>query len=434
MAYRNYGPAHGLYVSQDGNGDFVNIEGALDAAVAGDTIFIGNGTYTESLLLKPGVNLTAWGSDSSLNGTGTVIINGDCTLDAAGTVTISGIQLDTNSNPLITISGTAASIVNLNNCNLNCTNNPAISYSTSSASSAVNLYDCTGNLGTTGIKLFASSSPGILTIQNCSFTNIGGSSTASTISAGYLYILNSNFESPITTSGTNALLILSSYINTQAQNVTCLTVGGSGSNGSSTSNYTSGTATTIVVTSTFTTSFVSLSSSATNAVSGSGTYISNGVAYTSSSNFNAASTQTGGAINGITSGNNPSAGFLGEQIISTVGITSASLSTGSAGNITSIMLTAGVWDVSGLVTFTGGAITGVNYAGSVSLVSATRGTQAYAEAETPTSPTTTSNVTVTIPKYRVNITSTTPVYLVGFATFSVGSLKAGGTIFGTRVG
>src|ERR1700676_4205216 len=80
-----------------GSGNYTTIGSALTASVSGQTIFIRPGTYTENLTLKAGVNLTAFGSDSSLNGTATVIINGTCTLSTAGTVTISSIQLQTNS-------------------------------------------------------------------------------------------------------------------------------------------------------------------------------------------------------------------------------------------------------------------------------------------------------------------------------------------------
>src|SRR6187431_1669292 len=72
------------------------IAAALTSASSGDTIFIRPGTYTENITLKAGVNLTAYGSDDSLNGTGVVIINGTCTFTAAGSVTLYGLQLQTN--------------------------------------------------------------------------------------------------------------------------------------------------------------------------------------------------------------------------------------------------------------------------------------------------------------------------------------------------
>jgi hypothetical protein len=225
MAYRNYSTANGFIVSQDGTGDFSTISAALTAASSGDTIFIRPGTYTENLTLKAGVNLSAFECDSSLNGTGKVIISGTCTLTAAGSVTISGIQLQTNSAALLAVTGTLASIVNLKNCYLNMTNNTGITFSTSSASGAINLQDCNGDLGTTGIGVFAHSSAGTLTFQTSFFTNSGGSSTASTISAGIVIVRQSRLTNPVTGSSTSQINFTQANINTSAQNVTCVTFG-----------------------------------------------------------------------------------------------------------------------------------------------------------------------------------------------------------------
>ena len=116
MAYRNYSAAVSKIVDPNGFGDFTTIAAALTASSSGTTIFLRPGTYTENPTLKAGVNLSAYGSDSSLNGTGNVIINGTCTLSTAGSVTISGVQLQTNSANAIVVSGSVASVLNLNNC------------------------------------------------------------------------------------------------------------------------------------------------------------------------------------------------------------------------------------------------------------------------------------------------------------------------------
>ena len=97
-----------LIVDVNGTGTHTTIGAALSAASAGTTIFIKPGTYTENPALVAGVNLTAWLTDAD---SGTVIINGKCTFSSAGTVIISGIQLLTNSDYFLSITGANASVV-----------------------------------------------------------------------------------------------------------------------------------------------------------------------------------------------------------------------------------------------------------------------------------------------------------------------------------
>ncbi len=158
------------------------------------------GTYTENLTLKVGVNLCAFACDAL---TPNVTIVGTCTLTTAGTVSISGIRLQTNSAAFLAVTGTLASIVNLKDCFLNCSNNTGITYSSSSGSSAINIINCLGDVGTTGIGIFTHTSSGIMRINNTRITNTGGSTTASTCSAGVLDIYYSQIYSPLTMSSTS---------------------------------------------------------------------------------------------------------------------------------------------------------------------------------------------------------------------------------------
>src|SRR6185503_17737268 len=98
-------------------GTHTTIAAALTSASSGDTIFIRPGTYTENLTLKAGVALCAYVCDAFEPN---VIISGTCTFTAAGTVSISGIRLQTNNAALLAVTGSAASIVFLNLCFLNC--------------------------------------------------------------------------------------------------------------------------------------------------------------------------------------------------------------------------------------------------------------------------------------------------------------------------
>lgn len=257
------------------DGTHTTIGAALTSASSGDTIFIRPGTYTENLTLKAGVNLTAFDCDSSLNNTGHVIISGKATLTTAGTVTISGIELQTNSDFFLAITGSANSVVNLNNCYLNALNNTGISYTSSGASSGINISYCSGNIGTTGISMHSCSGAGAITYSYCVIGNSGSSTTASTNSSGTIAFNWSNINFPISSSSTGGLQGYFCTFNTSSTNTTSITHAGSGASNEFTGCWiSSGTATAVTIT----TNSLNLNScelitSNTNAISGTGTLI-----------------------------------------------------------------------------------------------------------------------------------------------------------------
>ncbi len=272
--------------------NYTTIASAITAAVSGQTIFIRPGTYTENLTLKAGVSLTAFGCDASQNATGHVIISGTCTLTTAGSVTISGIQLQTNSAALLAITGSVASIVNLNNCYLNCTNATGITFSSSSASAALNIMNCMGNLGTTGISYISHSSAGSTLFEQCLLENSGASVTANTVSAGILNFRHTTLSNPITVSGTGIHGFFYSDMNTAATNTTCLTAGGSGSQQAFQSSYAAGSASAITISTTLNVFNCVVASTNTNAITGAGTLNFNNVVFSQTSNTINTTTQT----------------------------------------------------------------------------------------------------------------------------------------------
>lgn len=281
------------------DGTHTTIATALTSASSGDTIFIRPGTYTENITLKAGVNLTAYDCDSSQNGTGKVIISGTCTLTTAGSVSISGIQLQTNSAALLAVTGSATSIVNLKNCYLNCLNNTGITFSSSDAGAQINIYYCSGNLGTTGIAYFTDSSSGHLSIFYSDFENSGASTTASTKSAGELDIQWSTFKGALTYSSSNTVSsILNSDINTASLNVTCVTTSGTGTLTFHECHISSGSASAISVGSGTTVAcrLCIVNSSNTNAITGAGT-LRYGIQFSGTSSLTNVSTQTGNNFN-----------------------------------------------------------------------------------------------------------------------------------------
>lgn len=165
-------------------GTHTTIQAAINAASAGDTVWIREGTYTENLTLKAGVNLQAYGSVGygiSTSNMG-VIISGNATFSSAGTVSIKDIQLSTNAAAVLTVSGIAASKVNLINCDIEA-GTTCISFTSSSASSVINISNCTINFNTTGV-FYSMTSPGTINFNDCTILNPGLSVSITTNSAG----------------------------------------------------------------------------------------------------------------------------------------------------------------------------------------------------------------------------------------------------------
>jgi len=186
MGYRDYSTAKGRIVDATGHGDFTTIQAAITASSSGQTVFIRPGIYTENLTLKVGVTLCAYPAFGAFGSafSGNVIINGTCTLTTAGTATIYGCTLQTNGAAAVVVSGSAASVLIIENCYLNCTDATGVTLSSSSSSSSIIFSYCTGNITTTGIALFAHSGAGQLRFLHSAFNNGGGSTTANTVSGG----------------------------------------------------------------------------------------------------------------------------------------------------------------------------------------------------------------------------------------------------------
>jgi hypothetical protein len=142
--------------------------------------------------------------------------------------------------------------------------------------------------------------------------------------------------------------------------------------------------------------------------------------------------QTAGVV-GTTTNNNANAGAIGEYI-NVDHLTNVAMTTSVAINIASISLTAGDWDVEGNVQLSFSVGGSVIYA-SISTISATlgggmSGFQGFAQLNLNAA-SLTAMILPTGPA-RVSIAATTPVYLVGYATFSSGTCNGQGSIFARR--
>lgn len=272
--------------------NFTSIASAIAAAQGtgiNSTIFLQPGTYTENFSLPANINLCAYICDAY---TPNVTISGKITCTDAGTRSISGITLSSNGAEFLSVTGNAATIVNLIDCNCNTAFDPGITYSSSSASSAITLRECTGNISVSAKRFFNQTSAGTLGFSSCNLNNTGASTTASTISAGSLTITKSGIQFPITTSGTGAIFFEHSDFNTSAQNATTLTCGGSGSSSALWCNFVSGSASAVSIGATLTMIDCNVNSTNTNAVTGAGTLIYSPIDFQGSSSTVNTSTQT----------------------------------------------------------------------------------------------------------------------------------------------
>lgn len=430
VSTNTFGVARWVVSADATQGTHTTIASAMASASPGDTIFIRDGTYTENVTLEAGVNLAALDGDGD---TPNVTIIGKLTYSSAGTVSISGIRLQTNADFFLVVSGAVASIVTLKSCYLNCANNTGISFTSSNATSLINIQYCNGSIGALGSAIFASSSAGTINIFYTSLGNSIMSTQACTITAGGLNLYASNLGSEIVTSGTASIGIFYTYISTAAFNAIALTIGGSGTNSIYSCVVLSGTASSISISSSAAINNTFISSSNAAAITGGGTINYACLTFGNSPAINVTTQTIAGTIQGSTT-TAPTPGFLGQRIVSVIAeLAALPLTTVTPINVTSISLSAGVWDVSGSIGFTG-ATTGTSFEGAVTQASLGSGSLGDSAAATPYPPTASQDVTLTVAPVRFVFTTTTAVYLTAVATFSAGAPGAYGRISAVRVG
>lgn len=125
----------------------------------------------------------------------------------------------------------------------------------------------------------------------------------------------------------------------------------------------------------------------------------------------------------------PTAGNIGEQIRSAVATPGTTLTSATPADVTTIALTAGIWDVSAIVQITGTLQT-LNQA-SINTTTAI-GTVGDNAVQSPVSAIAGAPSLLTIPAFRVSLATTTTYHLVAESTYT-GSATAFGRISATRV-
>lgn len=277
-----------------GQGNYTTIQAAITAASSGETILIKPGTYTESVTLKAGVNLTAFGSDglttTLATGTGdaNVIILGSVTASFTGSVCLSGLQLRTNGAAALITSGSNVSELFLSNCSVFANDATGMTFNNSNC--FVTFFTCYFLSSST--NAFFANTVGPLDFEWCVFVNSGTPAASTTATSRIVFNACDMAGLSVTTSGTGNIFVLACMWQFGGQ--TLLTTAGTGSSVIVASHLASTTASTISIGAgtSVTLDGVEISSSNTNAITGAGTLFYGLITFLSSSSTINTSTQT----------------------------------------------------------------------------------------------------------------------------------------------
>lgn len=201
--------------------NYTTIAAAYAAAVtagAPQTVFIQPGTYTENVTLVAGINLCAFDCDAQ---TPNVTIIGKISASFAGVCSISGINLQTNSDYCISLTGAVLTDLRIKNCFITASNHTAIQYSSSLITSRLRFYECEGNISTTGITLLSHTAAGTLAFHTSFITNTGLSTTVSVITGtGALNFFSTDMQNGFQLNSTGILRSNNSRFDCSSINIT----------------------------------------------------------------------------------------------------------------------------------------------------------------------------------------------------------------------
>lgn len=222
-----------------GQGTHTTIQAAINSASSGDDIFIRTGTYTESPVLKAGVNLVAYESDSI---TSSVTILGTTSYSDAGTVGLTGINLQTNGGSAFSCTLANVCTVFFTNCKITATNATGLAFLNGNAASAI-VFNSGVMIASAGFANYLHTGAGALqfvfssmqtnvasAFSDCSsgsteFANCAGGAILSTSGTGTVIAANCNFNLGATFmahASTGSCTLRNCSISTGAS--TCMTV------------------------------------------------------------------------------------------------------------------------------------------------------------------------------------------------------------------
>lgn len=412
-----------------GEGTHTTIQAAIDDASSGDTIWIYKGTYNENISGIPnGINVNAYG--------GSVTIVGKFDYSDAGTITLNGIILQTDSDYALAITGASVSNVIMNQGGINATDNTGILLTSTGGSLVCS--NCNFDVSSTGITLFDGSGADpsfLISFKKCDILNSGISTTTIDYTCRLL-LFYSDFRLPLSNTATSATSFI--YSRLIANNTTFFTT----ASPSVDINYcyiVTGNATSIVSNSVllgghiFNCQFATTNPLAINDTNSTLT-LSNNSFILSGNGINSANSASVQGLVGVS----PFVGALGQLVRQTTPSGSAvSLTTNTPANVTSVLtLTPGTWTISGIIGFVTDPATSVTQIQlSLSTTSATLGTNYGLDTIANTfSAQIGIQQTLTLPSLVVTVTTNTDYYLVTQTTFTLNTMSAYGTITAQRTG
>lgn len=222
-----------------GQGTHTTLTAAMTAATTGTTIFVRDGTYTENIIGKAGVNIIAY-TANLLNDyivSPNVTIVGKYSASFVGDAQISGICFKTNGDYCVQVTGSSATTLEFNECHFIGSDFSIVNQT--SVPSRIKLINCNAVLDFNAAAFFVSTAGGIKLFGGNWAVNV--STTASTFANSALTLYTVEFfNSPIICSGTGIFEAFSSTM--RANNLTFLTTTGTGAHSLLDCNIDSGTA------------------------------------------------------------------------------------------------------------------------------------------------------------------------------------------------
>ncbi len=375
----------------------------IDAAYVGQTSIttlgtIGTGTWNATTI------------SAVKGGTGQTIYAVGDILYANSTTTLSKLSVGSNTNVLTLVAGVPAWAA------------PATSGTVTSVSGTTNRITSTGGntpvidiaatyVGQTSITTLGTITTGVWTGTNIALAN-GGTNASLTASNGGIFYSTASAGSILAGTATARQMLQSGASTTPAW---------------STATWPATTTVNQILYSSATNTVSEL----TTANSGVLTTSTSGVPSIDTTNFHVLT--TGVQVKGNGTNTAPPAGFIGEQF--TANASAVSLTNNTAKTITSIALTAGIWDIDAMIFFSGTGIASQVQAG----ISTTNNTMPAGNAginwgQFNANASQSIVMTVAATKTRALLSGTTTYYIVGNASFSTGTMAANGIITATRVG
>ena len=169
-------------MNESKNAPYFTIQSALNAAAldGGGIILIRPGIYVENITLPVDCELLSLVADAIEP---VVIIRGKISATYSGKSSISGIELQTNGDYALAVTGSNPTVVNLISCNLNAADHDCLLNSSSNGNAIINSTNCIGDLSVPNVAWHVNSGNGGINYFDCNFTNFGGS-TKNSINSG----------------------------------------------------------------------------------------------------------------------------------------------------------------------------------------------------------------------------------------------------------